>query len=73
MWIKETLLVSHSVNECGAPIVDDTGEKLGAVLVFRDISERKRAEDIIKRRLRFESAVSRISSRFIGVIDMKKQ
>ncbi|HID43340.1 MAG TPA: PAS domain S-box protein [Archaeoglobaceae archaeon] len=58
------------VNESGAPIIDDSGGKLGAVLVFRNITERKKAEIMIKRRLEFEKTVSRISSRFIGVIDI---
>src|SRR4051812_38985543 len=33
-----------AIDDSGAPIRTDAGELLGAVLVFRDISERRRAE-----------------------------
>ena len=49
-----TLLLSKDGKECdiedsAAPILTDTGEGLGAVLVFRDITEKKRAEEETKR------------------------
>jgi PAS domain S-box-containing protein len=55
---NHTLLISRSGTECpiddsGAPIRDSRGELTGAVLVFRDISERRRAE--IDRKILLES------------------
>ncbi len=38
--------------------------------IARDISERKRAEEIIQRKLEFERTISDISSRFIGISDI---
>ena len=34
-----------NIDDSGAPIIDSTGELTGVVLIFRDISEKKRAED----------------------------
>lgn len=47
---REAILVSRTgvripVEDNSAPILDDAGRVAGAVLVFRDISQRKRAED----------------------------
>jgi PAS domain S-box-containing protein len=33
------------IDDCGAPIVDDRGRVAGVVLVFRDVSQRRRAEE----------------------------
>jgi PAS domain S-box-containing protein len=46
---NHTLLVARDgverpVDDSGAPVRDDIGQLIGAVLVFRDITERKRAE-----------------------------
>lgn len=46
---NHTVLISKSgtetpIDDSGAPIPDDTGEVGGVVLVFRDVSERKRTE-----------------------------
>ena len=51
---NHTLLVRKDgrqipINDSGAPIRDDEGRILGVVLVFRDITERRRAEDEMKR------------------------
>src|SRR2546422_8623709 len=48
-----TLLLSKDGKECdiedsAAPILTDTGEGFGVVLVFRDITERKRAEETLR-------------------------
>jgi len=49
-----TLLLSKDgkefdIEDSAAPILTDTGEALGVVLVFRDITQKKRAEDETKR------------------------
>lgn len=41
--------VERPIDDSGAPIRDETGDLLGAVLVFRDISERRRTEQEITR------------------------
>jgi PAS domain S-box-containing protein len=70
-----TVLISSDgrkipIDKSAAPIVDDKGNIIGAVLVFKDITERRIAEKTIKRRLEFEKTISNISSRFVGVFDM---
>ena len=49
-----TVLISRDGNEIpiddsAAPIIDDNGNIIGVVLVFRDITERRKAEDEIKK------------------------
>ena len=60
----------YPIADSGAPIKDDKGKIIGAVMVFRDITEHKKAEEIIKRKLEFEKTISSISSRFIGIFDI---
>src|SRR3984893_13184454 len=36
------------LDDCGAPIIDDQGATAGAVLVFRDITQRRRAEEALR-------------------------
>jgi PAS domain S-box-containing protein len=36
------------IDDCGAPIIDDQGATAGAVLVFRDITQRRRAEEALR-------------------------
>jgi len=50
---NHTLLITKDgtkihIDDSGAPIMDDRGNIIGVVLVFQDITERKRAEDEIK-------------------------
>jgi two-component system cell cycle sensor histidine kinase/response regulator CckA len=47
---NDTILIARDgtrvpIDDSGAPIRDDKGEIIGAVLVFRDIAERKKAEE----------------------------
>ncbi len=57
-----TLLVSKSgaerpIDDGAAPIIDDNGKLLGAVLVFRDISARRKIENLLREsEERFHSA-----------------
>lgn len=66
----DTLLLRKSgeyvpIDDSGAPILGIEGEVLGAVLVFRDIAERKNAERLIKYRSELDRMVARISTGFI--------
>ena len=36
------------IDDCGSPIIDDHGGITGAVLVFRDIGERRKADDALR-------------------------
>jgi PAS domain S-box-containing protein len=38
----------HPIDDSGAPIRDDQGTILGAILVFRDITERRRSEETLR-------------------------
>lgn len=53
------------IDDSGAPIVDMDGNVLGAVLVFRDITERKNSEKIIKLRAEMDRMAARISTSFV--------
>jgi PAS domain S-box-containing protein len=51
---NHTLLIKKDgtetpIDDSGAPIRNDSGHLIGVVLVFRDISERKQAEDVLAR------------------------
>ena len=50
---KDTFLIAKNGGETpidysGAPIIDDNDQVIGVVIVFRDVTERKRAEDDIR-------------------------
>ncbi len=50
---NHTVLVARDgreipIDDSGAPIGDEAGEIVGAVLIFRDVSERKRAEQALR-------------------------
>ncbi|MHB0999184.1 MAG: ATP-binding SpoIIE family protein phosphatase [Armatimonadota bacterium] len=53
------------VDDSGAPIIGIEDEILGTVLVFRDITERKQAEEMINYRSELDRMVARISTAFI--------
>jgi C4-dicarboxylate-specific signal transduction histidine kinase len=36
------------IDDCSAPIIDDRGATVGAVLVFRDITQRRRSEEALR-------------------------
>ena len=60
------------IDDCGAPIIDDRGRVRGVVLVFRDVTQRRRAEEAEAFRLanaRLELAV-RGSNLAIWEVDM---
>jgi PAS domain S-box-containing protein len=62
---NNTLLVSADgreipIDDSGAPIRDENGDLVGAVLVFRDIRERRAAERALQARVRQQAAVAEL-------------
>ncbi len=56
--------------EISAKVVSDaSGKPLYFVLISKDISSRKRTEELLKRRLRFQEVVTAVSSRFVCPTD----
>ena len=51
----------------GALLKSRQGKTIGFTGIGRDITERKRAEEIIKQKLAFEETIACISSRFVGI------
>ena len=37
------------IDDCGAPIIDDSGKTTGAVLVFRDMTQRRQADEALRK------------------------
>ncbi len=67
---NHTILMSRNGNEnpiddSGAPIRDEKGEVTGVVLVFRDIAERKRAE---QDRVQFHEEIERQRTRMENIV-----
>jgi hypothetical protein len=52
------------VEDSGSPIQGIQDEILGVILVFRDVSERKKAEAIIRHQSQLDRTVARISTAF---------
>jgi|GEM_PF-5590948 len=52
------------VEDSGSPIQGVKDETLGAILVFRDVSDRKKAEAIIRHQSQLDRTVARISTAF---------
>lgn len=69
----EMLLISKDstiipIADSAAPIKDKEGKMTGAVLVFRDISERKQAEIAIRQQLEKERQLNQIQTEFIHTV-----
>jgi PAS domain S-box-containing protein len=60
------------IDDSGAPIVDDRGNITGGVLVFHDISERKRAEEILRQRNQELELLNQASHAFISTLDLDR-
>ncbi|MEA2070855.1 MAG: PAS domain S-box protein, partial [Asgard group archaeon] len=54
------------------PLNDEKGQVIGAQCTFEDITEQKKAEELIKQKLEFGNVVSLITSRFVKVEDIEQ-
>lgn len=74
LYLQEnTLLMSKNgttipIGDSAAPIKDNKGDLAGAVLVFRDISDRKRAELAIRQQLEKEQKLNQLQTQFIHTV-----
>jgi PAS domain S-box-containing protein len=74
LYLQEnTLLMSKNgatipIGDSAAPIKDHKGALAGAVMVFRDISERKRAELAIREQLEKEQKLNQLQTQFIRTV-----
>ncbi|MEX0685051.1 MAG: PAS domain S-box protein [Balneolales bacterium] len=48
------------------PIKNETGDMIGLVIVIHNITERRRSEQVIERRLRLEKALDEVTKRLLG-------
>lgn len=70
---ENTLLMSKNgatipIGDSAAPIKDNKGTLAGAVMVFRDISDRKRAEEAIHQQLEKERKLNQLQNQFIRTV-----
>ena len=70
---ENTLLMSKNgatipIGDSAAPIKDNKGALAGAVMVFRDISDRKRAEEAIRQQLEKERKLNQLQTQFIRTV-----
>lgn len=59
----------HVIDDSGAPIYDDAGKLVGVVLVFRDITEKRRREEELSHLNRTLRALSRSNRAAIEAVD----
>ncbi|WP_027135454.1 ATP-binding response regulator [Geminicoccus roseus] len=64
---NHTLLLARDgreipIDDSGSPIVDDHGAIIGTVLVFRDVSERRRVEETLRRAQADLASVARLAT-----------
>jgi two-component system sensor histidine kinase/response regulator len=59
------------IDDCGAPIIDEFGAIRGVVLVFRDVSQRRRLEEAEAIRLANERLKLALSGSNVGVWDIE--
>ncbi len=56
------------IDDSAAPIRDETGEVFGAVLAFRDVTDRKRLENELQRRVRELAVADRRKDEFLAML-----
>lgn len=64
--IAKDTRIEVPIDDSAAPIIDDTGKLLGAVMVFRDITERKKAQAELIQSRDMAEASSRAKSAFLA-------
>ncbi|CAM2065873.1 Histidine kinase [Sulfidibacter corallicola] len=60
--------VETPIDSSAAPMFNDAGEKIGAVLIFRDISERRNAEQDLLARKQAAEAAAKAKSEFLATM-----
>ncbi len=58
------------IDDSGAPILTEDGSITGVILVFRDITERRRTEQELQTRARQQAAVAELGQRALSDIDL---
>jgi PAS domain S-box-containing protein len=61
--------VERPIDDSAAPITDEHGDVIGAVLIFRDITERKQAEQEIERRYLDGLKLTETNRRLVGALE----
>ncbi|WP_426237560.1 ATP-binding protein [Pararhizobium sp. DWP1-1-3] len=66
-FARQTILVTKDgreipIEDSGSPIIGDTGELTGAVVVFRDVSERNRAQERLRKAHQELAHVGRVAT-----------
>lgn len=61
--------MERPIDDSAAPITDEQGNVTGAVLIFRDIAERKQAEQEIERRYSDGLKLTEINRALVGALD----
>ncbi len=72
---RDNLLIDREGREIfveysGAPTRDDEGNIIGMVLVFRDITERKRAEEALSWEIKVNAAIAELSSILLSPVSI---
>jgi len=53
------------------PVLSNTGDSLGMVMILNDISERRKIEEALHHRISMEEMITTVSTRFIGIASDK--
>lgn len=69
----ETILIAKNgaeipIDDSAAPIKDDKGNSTGAVLVFRDTSERQKSQEALKQQVEELAKASRLKDEFLAIV-----
>lgn len=69
----ETILITRNgaeifIDDTAAPIKDDRGNSTGAILVFRDNTERKRSSEALKQKAEELARANRLKDEFLAII-----
>lgn len=70
---SETILIAKNgaeipIDNLAAPIKDEKGNSTGAVLIFRDIIERKKSQEALKQQAEELARVNRLKDEFLAIV-----